>query len=168
MALHTGEVTLEGGEYRGPTLLHASKILTAGHGGQIICSELTASLSRRGLPAGVRLLDLGVDRLRDEQSPEHLFQVNYDGMHRTDFPPLNAEAGYQSNLPLQFTRFFGREEQLAQLGEMLRSADTRLVTITGTGGTGKTRLALEAGNRLLEPFSGAVWLCRWSISPTLA
>ena len=157
MALHTGEVKLEGGEYHGPALHRASRILTAAHGGQILASEALAYMVRRDLPTGVRLVDLGVYRLRDVQSPEHLFQVNYDGMPRTDFPALQAEAGYQSNLPLQFTRFFGREEQLAQIGEMLQAGDTRLVTITGTGGTGKTRLALESGNRLLEPFAGAVW-----------
>ncbi len=157
MALHTGEVKLEEGEYHGIVLHRASRILTAAHGGQILASEALSFMLRRDLPAGVQLVDLGVYRLRDVQAPERLFQVNYDGMPQTDFPALNAEAGYQSNLPLQFTRFFGREEQLAQLSEMLQSGHTRLVTITGPGGTGKTRLALEVANRLLEPFAGAVW-----------
>ena len=157
MALHTGEVKLEDREYHGIALHRVTRILTAAHGGQILVSEALATMVRRDLPSGVRLVDMGIFRLRDVQAPERLFQVNYDGMTQTDFPRLHAEAGYQSNLPLQFTRFFGREEQLAQLGEILQWADTRLVTITGSGGTGKTRLALEAGNRLLEPFAGAVW-----------
>ncbi len=157
VALHTGEVKLENGEYHGLALHRAARVLTAAHGGQILASESLASIVRRDLPSGVSLVDLGVYRLRDVQAPERLFQVNYDGMAQTDFPRPNAEAGYQSNLPLQFTRFFGREEQMAQLGEMLQAGDTRLVTITGPGGTGKTRLALEVGNRLLEPFGGAVW-----------
>lgn len=157
IAVHTGEVKLERGEYRGPSLQHVSRLLTAAHSGQIVCSESTVSLLRRESPTGVRFVDLGVFRLRDVPVPEKLFQVNYDGMPQTDFPPPKAEAGYQSNLPLQFTRFFGREEQLAQLSEMLQSIDSRLVDITGSGGTGKTRLALEAGNRLLGAFAGAVW-----------
>jgi predicted ATPase/DNA-binding SARP family transcriptional activator len=157
MALHTGEVKLEEGEYHGLALHRASRILTAAHGGQVVGSESFASMVRRDLPAGVRLIDLGIYRLRDVQAPDRLFQVNYDQMPQSEFPPLNAEAGYQSNLPLQFTRFFGRDAQIAQLSEMLQAGDTRLVTVTGTGGTGKTRLALEVANRMLEPFAGAVW-----------
>jgi predicted ATPase/DNA-binding SARP family transcriptional activator len=157
MALHTGDVQLEEREYRGLALHRASRILTAAHGGQILCSEATATLLRRDLEPDLRLVDLGVYRLRDVPSPERLFQVEYPGMARREFPPLNAEAGYGGNLPLTFSRFFGREPDLARLEATLRAEEVRLVTLTGPGGTGKTRLALEAARRLMAPFDGSVW-----------
>src|SRR5207244_5306623 len=109
MALHTGDVELHEGEYRGLVLHHASRIVAAGHGGQILCSEATAVLVQRKLEPGLRLTDLGVYRLRDVEHPERLFQVEYPEMAQRVFPPLRAEAGYARNLPLQFTRFIGRE-----------------------------------------------------------
>jgi len=157
MAVHTGEVDLSDGEYRGPVLHRASRILTAANGGQILCSEATAGLIQQEFaPAGVRLSDLGIYRLRDLAVPERLFQAEYPDMQSRQFPPLNAEAGYAPNLPIAFTRFFGREREIGELAVLLRSETPRLVTMTGTGGTGKTRLALEAARRLVEHFSGAV------------
>jgi predicted ATPase/DNA-binding SARP family transcriptional activator len=157
MAIHTGDVEEKGGSYQGLVLHRASRMLTAAHGGQILLSEITAGLVRRDLPHEVRLLDLGVYRLRDVPSPERLFQAEYPGMGQHDFGPLAAEAGYGANLPLTFTRFFGREREIAELTEMLRSGGVRLVTITGPGGTGKTRLALQVAERLSGNFHGAVW-----------
>jgi len=132
-------------------------MLTAAHGGQIICSEAVATLLRRDLPVEVRLTDLGPYRLRDVPSPERLYQVEHPNLHGHDFPPLNAEAGYADNLPLESTRFFGRESELAWLKDALVSDDIRLLTLTGPGGCGKTRLALQVARQLLEPFQGAVW-----------
>ncbi len=157
MALHTGDVTLENGEYHGLALHRASRILTAAHGGQILLSEAMTALVQRDLPEEVRLQDLGIFRLRDVPSPERLFQVEYPGMVQHQFPPLVAEQGHEANLPVQFTRFFGREEELERLSQMLLLPQTRLVTITGAGGTGKTRLALEVAARLVESLEGAVW-----------
>jgi predicted ATPase len=158
MALHTGDVTVENGEYHGLALHRASRILTAAHGGQILLSEAMAALVQRDLSEGVRLLDLGVFRLRDMPASERLFQVEYPGMAQRQFPPLAAEQGHKTNLPVQFTRFFGRQEELARLSHMLLlPQQTRLVTITGTGGTGKTRLALEVAARLTSSLEGAVW-----------
>jgi len=157
MAVHTGQVELMEREYRGLALHHASRVLTAGHGGQVLCSEGAAGLLRRDLEPGVRLVDLGVYQLRDVEVPERLFQVSYPGMDPEKFPPLKAHIGYGSHLPLTFTRFFGREKELAWLQEALLQAQTRLVTMTGSGGCGKTRLALEAARQLLQPFGGAVW-----------
>jgi non-specific serine/threonine protein kinase len=114
-------------------------------------------LLERDLPPGVQLADLGVYRLRDLPTPERLFQVNYAGAAETVFPPLRAEAGYASNLPVSFTRFFGREPEIGQLCDLLLDSGTRLVTLSGPGGTGKTRLALEVASRLVPSFSGAVW-----------
>jgi predicted ATPase/Tfp pilus assembly protein PilF len=186
MVLHTGDVELQDGDYHGLVLHRAARMLAAAHGGQILCSEATAAVLRRDLALGVRLGDLGVYRLRDVAMPERLFQVEYPDMPRRQFPPLHAEAGYAANLPLQLTRFFGREEELACLGEMLTPAPmvdvqwlmvndrrevpsstinhqsstigpARLVTLMGSGGSGKTRLALEVAARLVERFHGAVW-----------
>jgi len=166
MALHTGDVALETGEYHGLVLHRASRMLSAAHGGQILCSEATAALLRRDLEPEVRLKDLGVYRLRDVEEPERLFQVAYPDMPHGEFPPLRADVVHVAHLPLQFTRFFGREQELSQLEEMLRPDPQRdkrgmpvprLVTLTGAGGTGKTRLAIEAAGRVAESFSGAVW-----------
>jgi predicted ATPase/DNA-binding SARP family transcriptional activator len=157
MALHTGDVQPQDGDYHGLVLHHAQRVLLTAHGGQIVCSEGTATLVRRELEPGVRLVDLGVYRLRDVSSPERLFQVEYLEMVQREFPPPRAEAGYVSHLPLQFTRFLGREEEIAQLRELLMAPGTRLVTLTGPGGSGKTRLALEVAEGLVEAWRGAVW-----------
>ncbi len=157
LALHTDEVKLADGEYQGSALQYATRIRTAAHSGQIVASETFAMLINRDLPAGVRLTDLGLYRLRDSHNPDRFYQVWWDGMPQTEFPPLNIESGYQSNLPAQFTRFFGRDTEIAQVSSMLLSRDARLVTVTGIGGTGKTRLALEVASRMLESFAGAVW-----------
>lgn len=157
MALHTGDVELQEGDYRGLVLHRASRMLAAAHGGQILCSEATAALVQRQLEAEMRLRDLGVYRLRDVQTPERLFQVEHPGMPQALFPPPRADGEFGRTLPLQFTRFFGREKELAELEELLLAAPTRLVTMTGPGGTGKSRLALELASRVLEQFGGAVW-----------
>jgi hypothetical protein len=155
MALHTGEVELRDGEYHGLVLHRASRMLTAAHGGQVLVSEATAGLLPRNALPDVPLSDLGVFRLRDVPEPVRLFQAGYAGMEPRAFPPLNADAGNASRLPHTFTRFFGREAEIAQLGQMLAAGETRLVTLTGPGGTGKTRLALEthtaAGSLLRRP-----------------
>jgi predicted ATPase/DNA-binding SARP family transcriptional activator len=157
MALHTGDVDLEAGEYHGLVLHRAARMLTAGHGEQILCSEVTASLLRRDLPPDTRLTDLGVYRLRDVPTPERLFLAAYPGMPERDFPPPNAEAGYAGSLPLHLTRFLGREAELSRLHSLLDSEHSRLITLSGPGGTGKTRLAVEAAGQSVERFAGAVW-----------
>jgi predicted ATPase/class 3 adenylate cyclase/DNA-binding SARP family transcriptional activator len=163
-AIHTGEVTLEQGEYAGPVLNHASRVLGAAHGGQILCSESTAGLLRRsaleGLGPGVQLLELGVYRLRDIALPERLFQICHPQMARREFPAPLAEQDFTDHLPPSFRAFFGREQESAQLEALLLAPETRLVTLTGPGGSGKTRLALAVARRLLEPFRGAVWFVR--------
>jgi len=157
MALYTGDVRPAEGDYREVVLHRASRVLSAAHGGQILCSEVTAALLKRDLRQDVQLADLGTYRLRDVAMPEKLFQVNYAGMAARKFPPPRAEAGYAGNLPLRLTRFFGREAELARLTDLVRSPDTRLVVLTGPGGSGKTRLAVEAARHLLDAFQGAVW-----------
>ena len=120
-------------------------------------SQAASGLLRRDLETEVRLRDLGLYRLRNVEGAERLYQVEYGGMPASDFPPLRAERAHSGNLPAQLTRFFGREREIAQLVQLLTAGDVRLVTLTGPGGSGKSRLAIEAGPRMLEAFSGAVW-----------
>lgn len=159
MALHSGDAEAEDGDYHGLTLHCASRILGAGSGAQTLCSESTTSLLRRDLEMEISLKDLGVYRLRDVELPERIFQVEYAGMEQREFPTLRADRAFTGSLPLQFTRFFGREAEIALLRQMLAPQErlSRLVTLTGTGGTGKTRLALEAAKHLAEQYAGAVW-----------
>jgi predicted ATPase/DNA-binding SARP family transcriptional activator len=160
MAVRTGDVTLEDGDYHGLALHRGSRMLAAAHGGQILVSEATAALAQVDPGDDLRLADLGVWRLRDVAAPQRLFQLEYPGMGGVEFPAPSAAAGYQSSLPLQHTRFFGREAEIARLEEILSSvtpSPSHLVTLTGPGGTGKSRLAVAVAERLLETFQGAVW-----------
>lgn len=157
MALHIGNAELHEGCYRGQALDRATRILPVGHGGQILCSEETAVLLRRDLEPDVRFTDLGTYRLWDGTAPERLFQVDYPGMTPREFPPLKAPRGGVSHLPRQFTRFFGRQQEIQRLCDLLLPPGGRMVTLTGPGGSGKTRLAVEVAARLAEPFHGAVW-----------
>jgi predicted ATPase/DNA-binding SARP family transcriptional activator/uncharacterized protein HemY len=159
MALHTGDVEPggEGGQLHGSVLRYAGRMLTAAHGGQILVSDATASLALESGYEDFRLVDLGVYRLKDAPEAKRLFQVDYSHIAQADFGPLNAEAGHQANIPPRFNRFFGRDAEIARLREMLLSADVRLVTVTGPAGTGKTRVSLEAAERLAESFAGAVY-----------
>ncbi len=160
MALHTGEAILKEGDYQGLTLHHAARLIAAAQGGQILLSEATESLIRQAAPPGVNIRDIGRYRLRDAPGPEHLFQAEYPDMGQREFPPPPVSPDHTPNLPLALDRFIGREEETARIEEMLRGGapQIRLLTLTGPGGTGKTRLALEVAHRLTEAFSGAVWL----------
>ncbi len=158
MALHTREVKPKEDEAPGWLLSRGTALLLAVHGGQILCSEASAGLLRRSLPTGVKLAELGYYRLRGTEEPEPLFAVEYPGMEPGAFPPPKAAPAYTSNLPVQLTAFFGREDELVRLEELLLEEERRLVTLTGPGGSGKTRLALEAAGPLSEAFRGAVWL----------
>src|SRR5262249_41939609 len=138
---------------------HARRLLLAAHGGQILCSEATAALARRDLEPGVKLTDLGLYRLRGAETPERLFEVDTPRKPPGEFPPPNADPGYTGSLPLQFSRFYGREVEITGLQALLgtEGESVRLITLTGTGGTGKTRLALEVGRSLLGSYKNAVW-----------
>jgi predicted ATPase/DNA-binding SARP family transcriptional activator len=162
MAMDTGEVKMSNEQCpmnnaSKATLDIPTRLLLAAHGGQILCSETTAALLQRDLEPGVTLSDRGVYCLHREAASERVFQVVYPDMPQREFPPLNLEVGCAGNLPLQLTRFFGREKEMARLQAMLLSEEMRLVTLVGPGGAGKTRLALEVAKRLVEPFRGAVW-----------
>ncbi len=155
MALHTGEAELRQEQYFGPPLNRCATLLSAGHGGQILLSLAAAELVRDELPEGVDLRDLGGCRLRDLTRPEQVFQVVHSDLPE-DLPPLRGLESFPTNLPLQATSFVGREREMAEVKRLLEG--TRLLTVTGVGGVGKTRLALQVGGDLLDQFPDGVWL----------
>jgi predicted ATPase len=155
MAIHTGSAESRDGDFFGPALNRDARILAIGHGGQILLSAATAVLARDGLPVGVELLDLGSHRLRDLDRPEQVYQVAVADLPR-DFPPLRSLSTHRSNLPVQLTSFVGREKEIADVVALVGKGP--LVTLIGTGGTGKTRLMLEAAGRLAGQFADGVWL----------
>ena len=157
MAVDTGEAELADGRYRGRVLDRAMGLLFAAHGGQILCSEAAASLLRGDVDPDLLLADLGYYRLRGVETPQRLFGVHHPTAAAGPVRPPNAALAYRSNLPAPLTRFFGREEELARLEEALTRPDVRLVALTGPAGSGKTRLAIEAARRVLEPFRAALW-----------
>jgi predicted ATPase len=148
MGLHTGEAEMRDGDYFGTAVNRAARLVAVGHGGQIICSSVTAELA----DSESALVDLGEHRLRDLDRPLHVFQVG-DG----SFPPLRSLSAFPGNLPMQLTSFVGRQAELMLVTKALEAA--RLVTLTGTGGVGKTRLAVQAAANLVTGFPNGVWLC---------
>lgn len=155
IALHTGEpIAIETG-YIGLDVHRAARICAAGHGGQVLLSETTMSLVEHDLPHGVNVHDLGMHRLKDLGQPHRLFQLVADDLP-AEFPPLRSLDALPSNLPLQLTSFIGRTEELAEVKRLLFT--NRLLTLTGAGGSGKTRLALQAAADVLDRFSDGVWL----------
>jgi predicted ATPase len=149
MGLATGEAELRDGDYFGAVLNRAARVMAAGHGGQILLADSTA-----GLLSGVDLVDLGPRRLRDLPTAVGLFQVRATGL-RTDFPALRALDASPGNLRAAATSFVGRESEVAELQAAMKAH--RLVTLTGVGGVGKTRLALEVAARLADEFPDGVW-----------
>jgi len=156
MALHTGTAEERGGDYFGPTLNRAARLLSSGHGGQVLLSLSTQELVRDQLPLGAGLRDLGVRRLKDVLGPEHIFQLT-DPELPASFPPLNTLDVRLNNLPIQPTPLLGREREVAEIADLLRREDVRLLTLTGTGGTGKTRLALQSAAELIDEFEDGVF-----------
>jgi predicted ATPase/class 3 adenylate cyclase/DNA-binding CsgD family transcriptional regulator len=155
-SVHTGELQQRAeGSYMGPTINRAARIRDAGHGGQVLMSQTTVDLVHDTLPPGCTLVDLGACRLRDLDRPVRLWQLAHADLPAT-FPPLRGLDAGRNNLPLQLTAFIGRAEAVAEVHEML---DTdRAVTLTGAGGCGKTRLALQVAAERVDRYTGGVWL----------
>ena len=155
MGLHTGEAELRDGDYYGSTLNRASRLMSAGHGGQVLVSQATAELVRDQLPEGAGLIALGEHRLKDLTRAEQIYQLAHPSLH-SDFPPLRSLDSITNNLPVQVNSFIGRQAEIAGIKGLLETS--RLVTLTGSGGTGKTRLSQEVSVQVMEIFPNGVWL----------
>ena len=156
MALHVGIAEERDRDYYGPSVNRAARLLSAGHGVQILISLPVKELVQDSLPAGVTLRDMGEHRLKDLTRPEHIYQVVVPGLP-SDFPPLKTLDTQPNNLPLQLTSLVGREREVETVSSLLRKEDVHLLTLTGAGGTGKTRLSFQVGAELLEEYSDGVW-----------
>jgi predicted ATPase/class 3 adenylate cyclase len=150
MGLHTGEGRLGGDNYIGTDVNRAARITAVGHGGQVLLSDATRALVSPHLPPGVAVRDLGSHRLKDLPAPERIWQLEIDGL-AADFPPIRSLDARPNNLPLPTASLVGRTAELATVVDLVR--ETRLVTLTGPGGTGKTRLAIAAAHHLLADFA---------------
>ncbi|MBV8067060.1 MAG: adenylate/guanylate cyclase domain-containing protein, partial [Candidatus Eremiobacteraeota bacterium] len=154
MALHSGANDERDGDYFGPTVNRTARLLAVAHGGQVVVSEATALLLRGMVPERMELRDLGEHRLKDLVDPEHVWQLTAPGLAKT-FPPLRSLESLPNNLPRQVTPLIGREDVLAELEPLV--LEHPLVTIVGTGGIGKTRVALQVGADLLDGAGDGVW-----------
>jgi predicted ATPase/class 3 adenylate cyclase len=157
MGVHTGEATKTATGLVGLDVHRAARVAAVGYGGQVLVSEEAAALVRDALPAGAGLEDLGVHRLKDLGRPERIFQLQAEGL-RAGFPPLRSlgNPALANNLPAQLATFIGRDRELAQVRALVGSS--RLVTLTGAGGCGKTRLGLQLAAGLLDGSGDGVWL----------
>jgi predicted ATPase/class 3 adenylate cyclase len=149
MGLHTGEGALGGEDYVGIDVNRAARVADAAHGGQVVLSDATRSLVEHRLPEETRLRDLGEHRLRDIVHPERLHDLVIEGLP-ADFPPPRTLDARPNNLPAQLTSFVGREEEIEEVKSLLDR--TRLLTLTGPGGTGKTRLAIQVASAMLTDY----------------
>jgi predicted ATPase/class 3 adenylate cyclase len=159
MGLHTGEAILGGDNYVGLDVHRAARIGAAAHGGQIIISDMTRGLVAGSLPPDLSLRDLGEHRLKDIDEAERLFQVAVSGLTQ-EFPPPRTLVT-PTNLPAEVTDFIGRKREMQEVADLVRHA--RLVTLTGPGGTGKTRLALQVASQLRGEFTGGVFFADLSL-----
>lgn len=156
IGLHTGQGTLGGGSYVGVDVHRAARIAGAGHGGQVLVSESTRALVQYALPERVTLRDLGEHRLKDLLKPERIFQVVHPGL-LSQFPPLATLSQRPNNLPTQPSEFLGRDSELGAIRNLLDTAEVRLLTLTGPGGIGKTRLALQVAAEQTERFEDGLY-----------
>jgi predicted ATPase/class 3 adenylate cyclase len=156
MGVHTGMGEFRDGDYFGPALNRAARLMAIAHGGQVVVSLATEELVRDALPEGLGLIELGEHRLRDVARPERVFQLTGPGLRR-EFPTLRSLGSSAGNVTLPATSFVGRDEELARVAALVEEAP--LVTLLGVGGVGKTRLAVQLANDAAAGFDDGVWLC---------
>jgi predicted ATPase/class 3 adenylate cyclase len=156
MGLHAGEAAARSRDYFGPAVNRTARIMAVGHGGQVLLSSAAAALVADQLPDGAGLRDLGVHRLKDLGRPERLFQLVHPDL-ADGFPPLTTLDRRPNNLPTQTSTFVGRDAELEEIGRRLEHEAVRLLTLTGPGGTGKTRLALRAAADEIDRFEDGVF-----------
>jgi len=158
IGLHTGTLDPHRGDYFGPPVNRAARIMSAAHGGMVLISEETAPRIAERIPSDVHLLDLGLHRLKDLGAPQRLYRMTRAGLPERTYPRLRTLDAVPHNFPAQITEFIGRKHELIELGTLLASKKSRLITVTGTGGTGKTRLAMQAAVDNLHYYDDGVWL----------
>jgi hypothetical protein len=161
MGLHAGEAATRSHDYFGPAVNRTARIMAVGHGGQVLLSAAAAALAADRLPEGADLRDLDIHRLRDLGRPERLFQLVHPDL-ADGFPPLATLDRRPNNLPTQTSSFVGRDAELEEISRRLGDEAVRLLTLTGPGGTGKTRLALRAAADQIDRFEDG---CSSSTSP---
>ena len=154
MGIHTGEGLVRDGTYVGMDVHRAARIAAAGHGGQVLVSDATRALVEQSLPPGVQLRDLGRHRLKDLAQAEHIYETLIEGL-ASEFPALRSLEAAPNNLPTQLTSFVGRAREVVEARRLL--ATTRLLTLTGPGGTGKTRLSLQLAAESISDFADGVF-----------
>jgi predicted ATPase/class 3 adenylate cyclase len=155
MALHTGTAEERDGDYFGQTLNRVARLLALGYGGQVLLSQVTSDLLGSQLLQGCGLRDMSLHRLKDLQQPEHVFQLLHPDLP-AEFPTLRSLQAFANNLPFQMTSFIGREQEMEEVKRLLETA--HLLTLTGSGGCGKTRLALQVAAEVIEDYPDGVWL----------
>ena len=154
MGLHSGEVDVRDGDYYGSAVNRAARIRALAHGGQILLSDVVRTLAEEQMPPGAETLDLGFHRLRDLEQSERIFQLLHPDLP-SQFPPTATQSTPPNNLPKQLSSFIGRKMELRDIDSLLRK--NRLLTLTGAGGTGKTRLSLELASGILDQGTDSVW-----------
>ncbi|MBV8164767.1 MAG: tetratricopeptide repeat protein [Candidatus Eremiobacteraeota bacterium] len=160
MGVHTGHAEERNADYYGPAVNRVARLMSIGNGGQVLLSQASYELGHTELPPGASLSDLGLHRLKDLAEPEHVWQLGIAEL-TASFPPLRSVDALPNNLPIQPTSFEGRGHDLEEVKKLL--GERRVLTLTGSGGIGKTRLAVQVGAELLDQFPDGVWFA--DISP---
>lgn len=154
MGLHVGEAYERDGDYFGPAVNVVARLTSAGHGGQVLLSDITCELVKYALPVGASVTDLGMHRVKDLHEAKRVWQLDIEGL-RSKFPSLNSLGSLSNNLPIARTSLVGRANDIAEVKELLRTH--RLLTLVGAGGVGKTRLAMQVGAECVDDYADGVW-----------
>ncbi len=166
MAIHSGRPFAQGGDYFGPPVNRAARMMSACNGGQILVSEDTLNLAEQKVGRETRFIDQGYHRLRDLDEPIRMFEVDHPALEAQRHPPPRTLNGHIHNLPVQRTSFIGRQEQIEQIAALLSRNDTPCLQISGPSGTGKTRLSLQVAAERVDWFPDGVWYVKLTDSTT--